>query len=588
MSDKTDNSISNNIPRSEYPRPSFLRGEESWLNLNGVWQYEEDPSDSGWGRFVWREGEFPKNITVPFVPESKLSGIENQDFMKRVWYRREFSLTEEQVSGRVLINFGAVDYEAWVIVNGKLVGNHCGGYTPFSFDITEVVKEGVNTVVVTAMDDTRDMRQPSGKQSRDYDNFGCHYTRCTGIWQTVWIEFVPKTYVKTALFTPEVYDECVRVRVKVAGDNIEKGEKTTLKTVVSKDGDFVSEKEITFYGDEAVFSLLVKDPVLWDIGKPELYDVVLTLGDDIVTSYFGMRDVKISGKKFLLNGRPVFQKLVLDQGYYPDGIYTAPSDDDIRRDIELSMEMGFNGARMHMKIFEPGYIYHADHMGYLLWGEYPCWGLDCFNAAAEIMLPEWIEAVQRDFNSPAIIGWCPFNEAGTDNAATKKLFRLAYNATKLIDPSRPVIDASGWYHAETDIYDVHDYEQNPDVFRSHYTALVGGEGDIFVNFPDGNMPYDGKKPYFVSEFGGAFYDSENPEEGWGYGENPKDEKEFMERFDGLLTALIENPAVCGFCYTQFYDVMQEKNGLYTYDRRPKFDIEKIKAIVTKPAAIEKE
>ena len=363
MSDKINNAVSNNIPRPEYPRPSFLRGEESWLNLNGVWQYEEDPSDSGWGRFVWREGEFPKNIIVPFVPESKLSGIDNQDFMKRVWYRREFSLTKEQTENRVLINFGAVDYEAWVIVNGKIVGNHYGGYTPFSFDITEVVKEGVNTVVVTAMDDTRDMRQPSGKQSRDYDCFGCHYTRCTGIWQTVWLEFVPKTYIKNAMLTPEVTDECVRVRVKTAGDNVEKGEKTTLKTVVSKDGNFVSEKEITFHGDEAVFSLPVKEPVLWDIGKPELYDVTFTLGEDIVTTYFGMREVKISGKKFLLNGRPVFQKLVLDQGYYPDGIYTATSDEDMRRDIELSMEMGFNGARMHMKVFEPGYIYHADHMG---------------------------------------------------------------------------------------------------------------------------------------------------------------------------------------------------------------------------------
>lgn len=576
--------ICGEIPRPEYPRPSLRRKDSSWMNLNGRWEFEIDASDSGWERFVWKKEKLDGEIIVPFAPESRLSGVENQDFMKRVWYRRKFSLNEKQLSDRVLLHFGAVDYISYVWVNGTIVGNHTGGYTPFSFDITENCREGINSVVVTAFDDTRSKDQPSGKQSSDYDNFGCFYTRTTGIWQTVWLEFVPRTYITNVWLAPNVARENVNVRVRILGDNVEEGKETRFFAAVKKDGRTVSEEKFLFRGDETVFSLPVKNPELWDVGNPELYDIEIRAEDDKVLCYFGMREIKISGKKFLLNGRPVFQKLVLDQGYYPSGVYTAESDEEISRDIELSMAAGFNGARMHMKIFEPRYIYHADKKGYLLWGEYPNWGLECDRkGAAEYMLPEWIEEIERDFNSPAIIGWCPFNEAGGDNS--KDLFRLVYETTKLIDPTRPVIDTSGWFHSKTDIFDVHDYEQDPDKFASHYVGLSQLK-DFYVDFPEQNLKYDGKIPYFVSECGGTFYDVENPSEGWGYGDKPENEEMFFHRFETIVTTLIDNPDVCGFCYTQLYDVMQEKNGLYTYDRRPKFDVERIRKIVGKTPAVE--
>lgn len=578
------NNNTTSIPRAEYPRPAVLRAADTWQNLNGKWQFETDLSDSGMDRALWTKPVLDGEIIVPFVPESKLSGIENTDYMKRVWYRREFTLTDENTAGRTLIHFGAVDYRTDVLINGIHAGTHIGGYTPFTFDITDSVRAGENTVVVTAYDDTRDILQPTGKQSIGYANSGCLYTRCTGIWQTVWLEFVPRTYIEKIIMLPDVPEECLRVRLRLAGDDAESGDSMTIHAAVSKDGEDVCERDVSASGKEVSFTLPVKNPVLWDVGTPELYDIVFTLGDDLVASYFGMRDVKISGNKFLLNGKPLFQRLVLDQGYFPDGIYTPETADELRRDIELSIAAGFNGARMHMKVFEPEYIYQADHMGYLLWGEFPNWGLYCSrDDAALVMMPQWIEELERDMSSPSIIGWCPFNEIGPERNV--EMLRLVYNTTKLIDPTRPVIDTSGYTHVITDIYDVHDYEQETETFRAHYAALAGGEGEAFVNFP-GHESYDGKMPYFVSEFGGAFYDLDaadaagnDQKDGWGYGKRPEGEEDFCRRFEELCGVLMDNSGVCGFCYTQLTDVMQEKNGLYTYDRRPKFDIERLRRAI---------
>lgn len=580
-----------NIPRSEYPRPQFMRGEDTWQNLNGEWEFELDLSESGVERHLERADHFASIIVVPFAPESKLSGIGYTDFIRSAWYKRSFSLTAENLSDRVLLHFGALDDTATVWVNGELAGGHRGGYTPFTLDITDLVKEGENDLVVHAKDDVKDPLQPSGKQSERWANGGCHYTRSTGIWQTVWLEFVPKTYIKNVKIIPDVANEKVDVTVIFNGyDNVK-----SLRAVAAFDGDEVASRDVRVTGKSATFSLDIKDPVLWDIGKGNLYDLCITAGEDMLSCYFGMRSIAVDGYKVYLNGRSIFQRLVLDQGYFEKGIYTAESEDDFERDIKLSMSAGFNGARMHMKVFEPGFIACADRLGYLLWGEFPNWGLDPLrDGAFDRMAPAWREEIERDISSPAIIGWCPLNEYWTNE--DREFVHSLYTLTKNLDPSRPAIDISGFMHSDvTDIYDVHDYEQNVDEFRRHYDPLVTGEGDAFVNYPDHEAKRDPNIPYFVSEFGGTFWDPSGEEKApgsqagtdpWGYGDAPDSREAFYSRFEGLISTLLDNPRVCGFCYTQFTDVMQEQNGIFRFDRTPKFDVERLRAIVSKPAAIE--
>ena len=571
----------NMVPRNEYPRPELRRSEESRLCLNGEWYFEIDNDDTGVARRLFDEERYDCRITVPFVPESRLSGICHTDYMKRVWYARTFVLPQgfDTDCGRVLFHIGAADYDCRVYINGKAAGEHRGGYTPMCFDITDLVTKGENRVNITVYDDTQNPLQPSGKQVSAPEPHGCFYTRCTGIWQSVWLEYVPKNYIKHVKILPDVKNCRAEAEIRLCGDGevraevLFEGETVSVSAAVSREG-------------KASLTLTVPAPKLWDIGQGNLYDVRLTFGSDTATAYFGMRSIEVSGNKVFLNGREIFMRLVLDQGYYPDGIYTAGSAEDFRRDIELSMAAGFNGARMHMKIFEPQFIYEADRAGYLLWGEYPNWGLDISRPQAQsAMLPEWEEELRRDVNHPSVIGWCPFNEAfpGENTAIVKEAVRIA----KEYDPTRLVIDCSGWVHsAKTDIYDVHDYEQNPDVFASHYAPLVSG-GKVFTNGFEGDTGYDGTSPYFVSEFGGAFFDIDSVYENsaqesgtpWGYGEAPADAEAFLSRLSALCAVLRENPAVCGFCYTQFTDVMQEMNGLYSFDRRAKFPAERLRRAV---------
>jgi len=577
------------IPRPEYPRPRLVR-EGNWINLNGQWEFEKDAVNSGMDRRLWEKEPFSQSITVPFVPESKLSGIEDVDFMLAVWYRRRFTLPEGH-KGRVLLHFGAVDYRTTVWINGRKVGDHRGGYVPFTFDITDAAVSGENTVVVYAWDDTRNDLVPSGKQTTLYYNHGCSYTRSTGIWQTVWVELVPTTYIVNTKLTPDVDNRTLHCQIKLAGY----AGKLPLTARVLKDGEEIFTKTVVCNHTSALFDMVWpedKEMVLWDVGKGELYDLELSVGEDKAVAYFGMRKVALSKNCLEINDRPVFMRLVLDQGYYPDGIYTAPTDDDLRRDVELSMAVGFNGARLHMKIFEPRLIYWADKLGYLLWGEFENWGLNESKEASFLSVqPEFLAEMERDYNSPAIIGWCPFNETGANRSYD--VFRAMYNDIHAYDPVRPVIDSSGWMHVVTDIYDVHDYNQDPVSFRKRYCEdLVNG--NVFVNFPQHGEVYEGQ-PYFVSEFGGTFWDiDEKIAEGndnrqaWGYGKSPEDMEELYARFDGLVSALLDSPKVCGYCYTQLTDVFQEKNGIFAFDRRAKFDAARLHAIQTKVAAIEKE
>jgi hypothetical protein len=305
---------------------------------------------------------------------------------------------------------------------------------------------------------------------------------------------------------------------------------------------------------------------------------------DTVSSYFGLREVQLANGAICLNGKPLFQRLVLDQGFYPDGIYTAPSDEALRRDVGLSLAVGFSGARLHEKVFEPRFLYWADKLGYLCWGEFPNWGLDHGHPGALArMMPEWLEALERDFSHPAIVGWCPFNETPAEQDET--LIRAIYRATKAADKTRPVIDTSGYHHVETDIYDSHNYEQDPEKFAAAFRPLAAG-GEAWRNDPDHHCAHAGE-PYFVSEYGGTWWNpGQSGEQAWGYGDRPRSEQELVARFRALTETLLFHPRMCAFCYTQLYDIEQEVNGLYTYDRRAKLDPAVFEAINRQRAALE--
>lgn len=569
------------IPRPEHPQPQMKR--EHWKNLNGEWDFSFDFGCSGIDQ-KWQEGktDWEKKILVPFCPESDLSGIGYKDYMDAVWYHKTVELTEVEVKGRVLLHFGAVDYDTRVWINGTEVGRHKGGYTSFTFDITAYVQAGANDIAVYAEDDLRSGKQPHGKQSGLYYSHGCEYTRTTGIWQTVWLEFVPENYVKKARFFPNVEAGTITIEAVTVGDG-------SFCAEAFYEGRRCGQAETTTAGGNVVVTLPLSEVHLWEAGAGRLYDLTITFGKDTVHSYFGLRNVTISGEKVLINGKSVFQRLVLDQGFYPDGIYTASTDEALENDVKLSMAAGFNGARLHEKVFEPRFLYHCDRLGYLVWGEQGNWGMDpSAPDGLKNFLPEWMEAVERDFNHPAIIGWCPFNETW-DYEGRKQdddLLAIVYRMTKLYDTTRPCIDTSGNFHVITDIYDLHDYEQNPEEFASHYESYA----------KDGILAWDNHAPrqkqivgipVFISEYGGIKWDVEGVnKDSWGYGDGPRTEEEFLARYKGLTDVLLDNPKMFGFCYTQLYDVEQEMNGLYTYGRKPKFDMEIIRRINSRKAAIE--
>lgn len=569
-----------NIYRQEHPNPQFER--KSWTNLNGEWEFEIDYGNSGIEREFYKREKLNGKIIVPFCPESELSGVGHKDFMAAIWYRRMFRLTGQQLSGRVILHFGAVDYEAVVYVNQKEVGRHFGGYTSFSFDITDFVADGENVLTVCAIDDIRSPYQSRGKQSEMYHSHFCEYTRTSGIWQTVWLEYIPENYIKSVWFYPDI-DNCkVTVKADLHGCGIleiftaYQGKEMGKASAISKDGTVWLE-------------IPLAEKHLWECGNGRLYDVMLRFGGDEVKSYFGLRSIRFDGMKFLLNDKSVFQRLVLDQGFYPDGIYTASTEENLIRDIEFSMAAGFNGARLHEKVFEPRFLYHCDRMGYMVWGEYANWGFDHTDIdGLSVFLKEWSEVVTRDFNHPAIVCWCPFNETWDLNGRQQdnRILEAVYRKTKAMDSTRPCVDTSGHFHVITDIFDIHDYDQNPETFSARYCELEQeGVYEYFDARMDGRMNYNGE-PICLSEYGGIQWDESEISNGWGYGNAPKTKEEFLLRLKGLTDVLLDNGSIFGFCYTQLYDVEQEVNGLYTYERKPKFESEDLYKIFSRKAKIE--
>lgn len=545
--------------------PLFVR--EKSEEIGGIWSFSLDKQN-------WRD------IRVPYCPQSKLSGIEYTDFISQCYYKKSFAVKKGE--DRIILHFGAVDYRALVYVNGKFATEHEGGFTPFETDITDLCVDGENELTLTVYDQTQDI--PFGKQSYKRKSFGCFYTRTTGIWQPVWLEYAPEDRVKAFYFTPNVENCALGVDLLATG-------KGKYEIEVLFDGERVGYQSGEM-GHRVKVTIPLQKKMLWSLGNGNLYDVKIRFEKDVVRSYFGLRDLKYDGYKFLLNGEEVFQNLVLDQGFYPDGIYTAPSIQAMQKDIDLALDLGFNGARLHQKVFDPRFLYLCDKAGYMVWGEFASWGVDYSNVDyLGKFLAQWQEVLRRDFNHPSIVTWCPLNEvwgAWDDNAKRPDLRFVdgVYDFTKLLDTTRPCVDVSGGIHGRTsDLYDFHSYEAVENIEK--YLAEFDDEeklknGSLYFEARTGK--YVRGLPINLSEYGGIAFgygykgggmadeggeEAVQSEESWGYGKGATDGDNFVERFRALVKTVFRCKKLSGVCYTQLYDVEQEQNGFYYYDRSDK-------------------
>ncbi len=611
-----------NIPRPEYPRPQFVR-EGNWINLNGEWDFSFDDADIGL-KERWYKKENSKNfdrkIMVPFCFQSKLSGIEDNSFHDIIWYRRVFDIPKKFNDKKVLLHFGAVDYRCFIYLNGECVGSHEGGYVGFSLNITKFL-EGSNVLVVRVEDPSDDLEIPRGKQFWKTEIETIFYPRVSGIWQTVWVEFLSQDYsIDNVKITPDIEKSEVIFEVNIEGQgfpklslgiNILSGNQSIAqdsinldfigkigsrknKKVLKEKIELISRK--MFYDNPFRFRFLVKIPedqlVLWDINSPNLYDFSLKIQNDEtgeiydeISSYFGMRKISLGDgnnqKRIFLNDKPLYQKLFLVQGYWPDSLYTPPSDEHIKRDIQFVIDFGFNGLRTHQKTFDPRFLYWCDKMGVLVWGEIG----NCYRFSVKSQLRlinEFVAEIERDYNHPSIIAWVPLNEGWGVSGAEKDPKRGYYTSSlyfliKSIDSTRLIIDDDGWWHTEhNDICTRHFYST---------TDLLPATLDEEISSHKTSAPkpylkpseYKGE-PIIYSEIGGFGFDfKEDISKKWGYGGLIEDPEELFEKVLTLLKEFdVRKEWIQGFCYTELYDQFQEINGLLTFDREPKFPPKKLK------------
>lgn len=568
----------NKPPRSEFPRPDFER--DNWLCLNGEWE------------FSIGSREYNRTITVPFACESELSGICDRGFHSRVYYRRSVELPETMRGSVILLHFGAVDYSCRVLVNGLLVGCHEGGQTPFELDITdEIGRDERFTVEVEVEDDPADMEMPRGKQFWEEKQRSIFYDRTTGIWQSVWLEAVGSLRLSGCKITPLFDERAVSFEYSLAGYEPCEIEMTmtfegreaghTRARALSADGRFTA-----YIDQKALGQWNFSEDLCWTPETPRLFQVelrVLRGGDvcDAVRSYFGMRKVSVENGVFMLNNRPYYQRLVLDQGYWRKSLLTAPDDAAFERDIRLIKSMGFNGVRKHQKVEDPRFLYYADRLGLLVWGEIGASYIYSRKSAARLYR-EWTEAVMRDYNHPCIIAWTPLNESWgvqeIGSSAAQQAHSLAlYGITRSLDTTRLVIDNDGWEHTRGDLLTIHDYTPDGVRLGEHFKSIES----ILALHPGGRRLYVngygyGGEPIIVSEFGGVKYAPlSTKSDAWGYCEAGSAEQ-YEARLGALISALRARPQVQGYCYTQLTDVGTEENGLLTIDRVPKLPPERVR------------
>ncbi|MDQ0207817.1 glycoside hydrolase family 2 protein [Alkalicoccobacillus murimartini] len=571
--------------RPEYPRPHFKR--DQWLNLNGEWEFEYDDDARGLNEKWYKDHTFSKRIIVPFCYQSSLSGIGETDFHDFVWYRRHFELKLDTHS-RYILHFGAVDYEAWVWVNGERAVYHRGGHTPFKCEITSFLQSGQNTIVVHASDSSTALDQPRGKQYWKEQSENIFYTRTTGIWQTVWLETVSSSFLSEIFFTPDIDNKRIKFDYRV--DSLQLDQK--LNVEISFKGNIITRDTLSLidgHGTRLFYlnhSGINHENWLWSPEDPNLFDVTIDLLEngkriDRVQSYFGMRKIAVHNGQIFLNNKPYYMRLVLDQGYFPEGILTAPSELDLKKDIEYTKELGFNGARKHQKVEDPLYYYWADQLGLLVWGEMAN-SYAYSDQAVQRITQEWQEVIQRDYNHPSIVAWVPINESwGVPDLLTSTKQRnhslTMYHLTKSLDQSRLVLSNDGWEHTQSDLCTIHDYESSQEILEKRYETIDSALAFLPAGktiYAPGHSYQD--EPILISEFGGISY-KQSEWDGWGYS-NANSEEEFLNAYKSVVDALYTSPLIKGFCYTQLTDVEQEINGLLTYDRKPKASIDQLKLI----------
>ena len=577
------------IRRSGHPRPDRKRA--AWQTLNGQWGFRFDEKDEGKKQRWFQKGDFPLAIEVPFAYESELSGVKDKKRCGVVWYNREFTVPDTMAGKRVLLHFGAVDYFADVWLNGQYLGGHEGGYTPFTFDITDHAKIGETCVLTVRCEDSLDPAQPRGKQTWRQAPFACWYTPVTGIWQSVWLEGVGEYYPVDFRLTPNLTLGALEAEITLN----RLPENGALRLTACFGEETVCRMETAALGSRVVRATLPLSHDtscswlrLWSPEKPQLYDLTIeTLAGgqviDRVDTYFGMREITVEGDRIYLNNRELYQRMVLDQGYWPDGLLTAPDDEALKKDVEMTKAMGYNGARKHQKFEDPLYFYWADHLGLLVWSELPSAYSLCDREKRNLMR-DLAQGIFRDYNHPSIIAWTPLNESwGAPhirlNREDQLLAEALYALCHTLDDTRFVSGNDGWEEAKTDVVTVHDYTAWPEQMSRSYQDPLEVLGVGVGDNPIQARGYDlAGKPMLLTEYGGIAMQKDAGGTNWGYNGMVSDADSFLRRFAAITRAIQKIPYIRGYCYTQLTDVFQEVNGLMDMRRVPKADVEKIRKI----------
>ncbi|WP_419999553.1 glycoside hydrolase family 2 protein [Streptomyces boninensis] len=594
-------------PAVLHPRPQFRR--DNWTDLGGIWRFAFDDDDRGLGqrwydRAAGHPDPYDRTIVVPYPPESKLSGVHEPGFHLVVWYERAVEVAAPATGERVLLHFGAVDYRATVWVNGRRRGEHEGGQSPFTLDITDDLDPGraAQSIVVRAEDQPRDLTQPRGKQTWKAEPHAIFYDRTTGIWQPVWLERVPAVHLARLAWTPDLGAGAVLLDVEL--NRMPETPRTVRVRLTGPDGAVLAERTGRVERDTA--RMTVEIPalasldgagLLWSPETPTLLDAEVVLEEvpdaaaDVVSGYVGLRSTGYRDGFFLLNGRPYYLRMALEQGFWPESHLAAPSEEALRREVELIKELGFTGVRIHQKAEDPRFLYWCDRLGLLVWGEMAN-AFEFSERAVTRLTTEWQQLMRRDHSHPCIVTWVPMNESwGVPNlmesAQQRAYISALYWMTKALDPSRPALSNEGWEHTVSDIWGVHDYTPDPDSLTRRY-----GDADALAETLHEAGPGRRKvfaeaaeragQPVVITEFGGLSYLPEAGQKWFGYG-IVGDQDDLRDQFTGLVDAILDAPGVSGFCYTQLTDTRQEKNGLLTEDRSPKLPPETIHAIVTRPS-----